>query len=105
MLVGMKNVAAMPKHEIRDGRYFTLAVGAGDEKDGGGFHVAPPSSLPLAASGQACGEWGDATSRKLTLRISQIFLLTLGDYNVVGERVGIANCLSRSFHFGNLVSM
>jgi len=35
----VKNVAAVAVDEIRDGCDFALAVGAGDEQDGGGFHA------------------------------------------------------------------
>jgi hypothetical protein len=40
VFVGMKNVAAMAINEVGNGRDFALAVRAGDEKDGGGFHIA-----------------------------------------------------------------
>src|SRR5690242_6997976 len=38
MFIGMKNVAVVPVNEVSNGSDFALAVGTGDEQDGGILH-------------------------------------------------------------------
>ena len=40
VLVGMQDVAVVPVDEVGDGGDFALAVGAGDEQDGGILHCS-----------------------------------------------------------------
>ncbi len=60
MLVGVQDVAAVPEHEVGNGRDLALAVRAGDQEDSGILHrhcgADTPARwfLPLQASGQEC---------------------------------------------------
>ena len=42
MLVGVQNIAAVPVDEVGNGRDLALAVGAGNQQDGGILHGSRP---------------------------------------------------------------
>src|ERR1700739_4370697 len=51
VLIGVQNVPVMAINKVGDGRDFALAVGTGDEQDGGVFHPSVSFLATLAKAG------------------------------------------------------